>query len=452
MLVMSLPLMLALVPALIALNAFFVAGEYAVVAARPVHLEALRRRGYRRAAGAMERLKRDPASAIGAIQVCITITNLLLGWLGEPAMSRVLLALFGPLAEAIPEAVFTPLSVAVSFLVVTLLTVVFSELLPKALTLRYVPPVVALTAAPVVVIGAAVRPLVWVMNGMANLVTLPLGLGRVETMEEQEASVEELRLLATEAAREGVLSPAERSLILNTLALNHRLANRVMVPRMQVQFLDLRKSMDDNRKVMGEHLHTRYPLCDGDLDKIIGVVRTKQFLTAYHAAADTSVLALIADEAIFAPEISTLGQVLALFSEKKTEFAILVDEYGGIAGIVTLRDIVDDLLGAVDESKALMAEALRGDATAQKPAPGRRVVRGDLAVHELARLLGTPDWAADEEAATVAGLIQSRLGEIGQAGAAVEVDGVRLKVLRSDGRSIRRVEVRPAAPGNEPGG
>lgn len=441
---MSLSQMLALVPALIALNAFFVAGEYAVVATRPVHLERLRRRGRTRTVAAMERLKRDPASAIGAIQVCITVTNLALGWIGEPAMSRVLLLALGPLAEAVPEVVFRPMSIALSFLIVTLLTVVFSELLPKALTLRYIPAAVTLTAVPIMAIGLVVRPLVWVMNQMANLVTMPLGLGRVESMEQTEASVEELRLLATEAAREGILSPAERALILNTLTLDHRLVNRVMVPRTQVQYLDLRRSMDENRRVMGAHLHTRYPLCDGGLDNVVGVVRSKAFLTAYHAAADSSVLSLIADEAVYAPEISTLGQVLALFREKKTDFAILVDEYGGVAGIVTLRDIVDDLLGAVDESKALLAEALRGDATASvRPASGRRVVRGDLAVHELARLLNMPEWGAEVEAATVGGLIQSRLGTLGRPGETVVVDGVELKVLRSDGKRIRRVEVRP---------
>lgn len=446
---MSLWLMFVLVVGLIALNAFFVAGEYALVAARSVHLEALRRSGHVKSVAAMEQLKRDPASAIGAIQVCITATNLALGWIGEPAMSRVLLALLGPLAQSVPPAVYRPVSVVLSFLVVTLLTVVFSELLPKALTLRHVPPVVVLTASPIVVVGRAVQPLVWLMNKLANLVTLPLGLGRIEAMEQENASVEELRLMATDAAREGVLSSEERSLILNTLSLNHRPVNRLMVPRGQVEFLDLKKSMDENRKTMGARLHTRYPLCEGELDRTVGVVRTKQFLSAYHASADTSVLQLIADEPLFIPEISTVGQVLTLFSRKRTEFAILVDEYGGVAGLVTLRDIVDELLGAVDESKALMAEALRGDATVRRPWP-RRVVGGDLAVHELARLLGMPNWAAEDESATVAGLIQSRLGEIGRPGAVVEVEGVTLKVLASDARSIRRVEVVPGPDSDRP--
>src|SRR5688572_32048559 len=126
---------LAAVPLLIGLNAFFVISEYAVVATRPAQVEALRARGAKRAAAAMARLKESPASAIGAIQVCITMTNLLLGWIGEPAMSELIRTLFAPLVEVLPPRLFTVFSTGLSFILVTLLTVVFSELLPKAMTL-----------------------------------------------------------------------------------------------------------------------------------------------------------------------------------------------------------------------------------------------------------------------------------------------------------------------------
>jgi len=145
---------LALVPLLISLNAFFVISEYAVVATRPAQLQRLRAKGRARAADAMERLKADPTSAIGAIQVCITMTNLMLGWIGEPAMSAVLRRAFGPLIELSPT-IMTAIATALSFILVTLLTVVFSELLPKALTLRYVEPAAAMTAVPVLGIRKA---------------------------------------------------------------------------------------------------------------------------------------------------------------------------------------------------------------------------------------------------------------------------------------------------------
>lgn len=432
-------LLLASVPVLIATNAFFVAGEYALVAARPVHLESLRKRGRSAAANAMERLKADTASAIGTIQVCITATNLALGAFGEPAMTALLTRLLGPLAAALPDAAFRATSLGLSFLAVTLLTVVFSELLPKAMSLRYVEAAATLTAVPVRFVSSIVWPLVWLMNKMANLVTRPLGLGRVEEMEEGAVSLDELRIIASEAERGGVLTAREKSLIVNTLSMNTRIARQIMVPRVQVTFLDMQRSMEENRRIMNERLYTRLPLCDGGLDNVIGVVHTKRFLAAYNAEADVSVLQLIADEATFVPEHATVGTLVSTFGEKRTEFAVLVDEYGGVAGIVTLKDVVDELMGVVDETKALVAEAKRSDVKTADAAG--RVVRGDLPAHELARLLSLPEWAAEFDAATVGGVLQEELGRLPASGEEAVVEGVRLRVLKSDGRSVRRVHV-----------
>src|SRR3712207_1842433 len=272
---MSLPWeSLAAVPVLIGLNAFFVVGEYAVVATRPAQIESLRARGSRRAAAAIERLKASPASAIGAIQVCITMTNLLLGWIGEPAMSELIRALASPLVNVLRGPVFTAVSTGLSFILVTLLTVVFSELLPKAMTLRFVELAARLTAVPVLAIQRAIFPLVWVMNATANAVTRPLGLGRVEDFENQQITLDELRLMADQAAADGVVTPRERSIVLNALAIGLRTARQIMVPRIKVAFLDVRRSMDENHAVIGERLFTRLPLCDGGLDHVLGVVRS----------------------------------------------------------------------------------------------------------------------------------------------------------------------------------
>ena len=344
---MTLPLhwSLPLVPLLIGLNAFFVVSEYAVVAARSATLQSLRARGRHAAAGAMEQIKADPTSAIGAIQVCITMANLMLGWIGEPAMSAVLHMAFGPLIDLSP-AVMTAVATALSFILVTLLTVVFSELLPKALTLRYVELATALTAVPVLAIQKAIFPLVWTMNATANLITRPLGLGRVEEFEQGGVTADELRLLAMQAADDGVVTPREQSLILNALAIGKRRANEIMVPRTRVAYLDLRQSWDQNVALTGQYLFSRMPLCDGGMDRVLGVVLTRELLTAHHAGADVNVLQLLAREAVFAPERVTLDQLIALFHERRTEMIFLVDEYGGVEGIVTQRDVLDELLSA----------------------------------------------------------------------------------------------------------
>jgi CBS domain containing-hemolysin-like protein len=344
---MSLAWSLSAVPLLIATNAFFVAAEYAVVATDAAGVDALRRSGRDRAARAIERLTAEPAGAIGAIQVCITMTNLMLGWIGEPAMTAALRMLFAPAIEAFP-AVLTPVSVALGFVVVTLLTVVFSELLPKALTLRYVPAIATLTAVPVLAVRRAVGPLVWLMNAMANAVTLPLGLGRVDDAPNQRVTLEELELLARRAGQQGVLGPRERSLVLASLAIGRRKAKEIMIHRTKVDRLDLRWAMAENRQAVERHLHSRLPLCDGGMDRVVGLVQTEEFLIACQEAdTDTSVLRLIARPPVFLPLNLTLDRLLNAFHEHHTRFAFLVDEHGGVTGIVTLQDLVDELLGEI---------------------------------------------------------------------------------------------------------
>ena len=441
------------VPVLIALNAFFVAAEYAVVAVRPGQIESLRRRGKRAAAAAIGRLKANPASAIGTIQVCITMTNLMLGWIGEPAVSALLHNLFGPAIRLAP-AVMTGVSTALSFLVVTLLTVVLSELLPKALTLRYAEPVASLTAVPVLAIQQVARPLVWLMNAIANAVTRPLGLGSVEDMEGQRVTAEELKLMATQAADDGVLTPRERALVLNSLALGRRKARHVMVPRLKVVYLDLRRSMEENRRVMDEFLYTRLPLCDGGLDHVLGIVHTKEFLSAYGAdthrnEGDSKVLSLLSRPPVFALESTPLDRLLVTFRERKSEMVFLVDEFGGVEGIVTQQDVVDELVGGVGEEKGSVVPAAGGVAVGEVPqrppdaAPF--VIPGDTPVYDLARCLGRPELGAAASAVTVNGLIVASLGRLPKAGEAVEVDGVGFHVIETDGRTIRFARVMPGA-------
>ncbi|HMO27243.1 MAG TPA: CNNM domain-containing protein, partial [Tepidisphaeraceae bacterium] len=272
--------MLALVPLLIAMNAFFVIAEYALVAIRSSQIGTLRESGRLRTAAALEKLKDDMAGSIGAIQICITLTNLLIGWIGEPAMSQLLIVALGPLGQFLPPAVFSGVSIALSFIVVTLATVVLSELVPKALTLQYTMISARLVAAPMWRIRQAIQPMVWLMTALANLTTRSLGLGKV-SIEDAAPTAGEIRLIAAEAGEQGQLTARERSLILNALTLGRRTADQIMVPRVNVRYLDLQRTMDENRRVMGEYLFSRMPLCDGGMDKVVGVIYTKEFLTAY---------------------------------------------------------------------------------------------------------------------------------------------------------------------------
>lgn len=439
------------IPLLIGLNAFFVSAEYAMVALRPTQLDALRRRS-KRVGDAMAQLKSRPGSTIATIQVCITVTNLVLGWMGEPAMSALLTQAMSGASEFLSEDVFRAVSITASFMIVTTLTVVLSELLPKTLTLRFVPVAAMITALPILALDRLLRPAVWCMNGLGNLITRPLGLGRVDDVDAERVSIEELRIITTEAARDGVLTTRERSLILNAMALGQRTAKQIMVPRVKVAYLDLKWDMENNRQVMGSRLYSRLPLCDGGLDNVIGIVHTKEFLTAYLEAGDSSVLQLIARTPTFVPHLTTTDRLLSVFRDQHTQMVLLVDEYGGLSGLVTLRDVVDELVGAVDQSLSLTAAGLKGDITAMPANPLTLRVPGDTPLHELGPQIGITDWCKDENVATLGGVIQSRLGRVPKPGESVEIEGVHLRVLESDRKRIQVVEVfRPGLSTTVPG-
>jgi putative hemolysin len=415
-------------------NAFFVAGEFAMVTLRGTHIEQLRALGKPRTAKILAGLKEQTSSVVGALQVGITVSSLLLGSLGEPVITHALEHLIGPVFTNLPGDIGPLFSKILGFLFVTYLTVVFSEQLPKVLAIRHVAAVAALTARPVRLLLTVTWPLVWVMNKSSNLVTRPLGLGSVEDAEGEIHTVDDLRTITSEAAAHGTLSGRERSLILNSLALGRRTARQIMVPRVKVAYLDLKKSMDDNRRVMNEHLYSRLPLVDGSIDNVIGIVSTREFLAAFHAEGDTSVLQLLARPAVFAPATVSLDKLLVLVDEKRTQMVILVDEHGGTEGIVTLRDIVDELVGP---PIARTAASLPGEAQPQI------VFTGDTPVHEASAKLGV-DIATDGSVVTIGGLITEHLGRFPRIGDEVEISGLLFRVLDGDNRVVGRVEVRPA--------
>ncbi len=335
-----------LVPVLIGLNAFFVAAEYALVSLRASQIEPMRGAGYARTARALQRLKDDMPAAIGAIQVCITMSNLLLGWIGEPALSAVLYKALAPLDIILPPTVSAVLSTGLGFLIVTLLTVVLSELLPKALTLQHTVLVARFTLVPMTAVMPAITPLVWLMNGLANLITRSMGLGPVE-IEGRAMTAEEIGIITAESGDAGALSDRERTLILNSLALGKRMAREIRVPRVHLAVLDVQKPMSVNMRIVEERLFTRFPVCDGSIDRIIGIINAKALLTARleQPTDDTAILQLLLRPAVFAPLNISVDRLLTLFSEHHTEMLILVDEFGGVDGVVTMKDVIDELVG-----------------------------------------------------------------------------------------------------------
>jgi CBS domain containing-hemolysin-like protein len=435
---------LVAVPILIALNAFFVVAEYTLVALRGPGIEAMRARGTRgarKAADALVAMKDDMAGAIGAIQICITLVTLLLGSLGEPALGHLLIQLMGPAKDLVPDAVFHTFSTAMAVLIVTLLTVVLSELVPKAVSLQYTVALARFTAVPMYRIRIAISPAVWVMGKLANATTRVLGLGQVK-IEDAPPGLDEIRLMAAEAGEQGVLTPRERFLVLNALTFGRRRAHEIMVPRVRTAYLDITWSMDENRRVMSEYLYSRLPVCNGGWKQVMGVVYTKEFLTAYEEpGSDSSVLLLIARPPVFAPLNVELDRLLTLFHESKQHLIFLVDELGTVDGIVTVADVVDELIGEVNDADQHNQQAPRQLSDGSLECPG------ELPLRDVAIRLKLDHWQPDvEHVTTIGGLAASLAGRVPRAGEVVEADGVRVRVTASDTRRVLRVRVYPPAP------
>lgn len=425
---MSLGLQILAVPFLIAVNAFFVVAEYALVAIRTSQIEELKKRSPR-AAEALRTLKSRMASAIGTIQICITMTNLMLGSIGEPAMTQILLRLFkglpdGPLTQGI--------SITLSFIIVTLLTVVLSELVPKAVTLQYTLFLASLVARPILLIQTLLKPLVWIMDTAANLTTRSLGLGQVN-IADAAFTVDELRHIASDAAESGNLTLQERSLILNSLTLGRRTAAEIMIPRMRVSYLDLQRTMQENLAAISQYLFSRMPLCDGGMDHVVGVVYTKEFLTAIdETEGDSSVLLLISRPPVFAPVTIALDKLLTRFHDDKTHLIFLVDEHGSVKGIVTLTDVVNELLGPMHEGE---------DSRIIVRTDHSLIVRGEMPISHLAAHLNRPEWRPVTEAHSVGGLLADRLGRVPRQGDQIVIDNWRFTAHKCNGRTVEEVGI-----------
>jgi CBS domain containing-hemolysin-like protein len=246
-------------------------------------------------------------------------------------------------------------------------------------------------------------------------------------------TVEELQHITADAAAQGNLTLRERTLILNSLTLGRRTAAEIMVPRVRVSYLDVQRTMAENKAAISSYLFSRMPLCDGGMDNVIGIVYTKEFLTAVEETeGDSSVLLLIARPPVFAPVTIPLDRLMTRFHDDKTHLMFLVDEHGGVQGIVTLTDVVNELVGPMHEGDD--ARILSRNAT-------ELVVRGEMPIAHLADHMHRPDWRPNASARSVGGLLIETMGRVPKTGEMAVVDGVKLIAHKSSGRSVEQVKV-----------
>ncbi len=333
---------LLLVALLIGLTAFFVGSEFAVVKVRMSRIDQLIAEGNKTAVVA-KKLISDLDYYLSACQLGITVTALGLGWLGKPTVERLLYPLFENFG--VPETVTTFVSFAVAFSLVTFLHVVVGELAPKTLAIQFAEKMTLLLARPLYWFGKLMYPLIWTLNGSARMLLRMFGVQPAS--HEQAHSEEELKIIMTQSFESGEINQTELSYMENIFTFDERVARDIMIPRVQIVTLSNSMTREEIISVLDEHQYTRYPVTeDGDKDNILGFVNVKEMLTNF-AAGRAGEMKDFLHELPLIHEVTSLQDALLKMQEEQVHIALVIDEYGGTAGILTMEDILEEIVGEI---------------------------------------------------------------------------------------------------------
>jgi len=421
---------------LVLLNAFFVATEFAIVKVRHSRIQELVDGGLKRAT-AVRVVLSDLNAYLSACQLGITLASLGLGWVGEPAFARLFEPLFpggGPgRSLAVHSAALTA-----AFLLITVLHVVVGEQAPKILALERPEAVALFVSWPIRIFYTALYPLIAVLNRAAGIIVRALGL-TPPPADSDAHSEEELRIVLAGSHAAGEISATHARLLENALDFADRTVRQIMVPRGDVVFLDVNRPYAANLAVARMGGHTRYPLCDRDLDHVLGVVNIKDLFLTPPRPREDSDLKAVAREPLLLPESLRLERALAIFQKQHLHLGIVLDEYGGTSGIITLEDVLEELTGEIqDEFDQEPPKVL-------DVGGGRLSVDASLPLDDIEEKLGIRE-DVDEEVDSLGGLAIARLGRIAKAGDVVMLGGRRVEVTRVRGRRILRLLVHPPEP------
>jgi CBS domain containing-hemolysin-like protein len=425
------------VAALIAANGYFVAAEFAYVAAKRGRLEDAAATGDRKAERAVEVHKRLSFMLSGA-QLGITVTSLVVGFIAEPTLGRALEPAMGALG--VPDTAQRGVALAVGFVLATAAQMVFGELAPKNLAIAKPEPVARAVAGSTLVFLRLAGPLIRLFDGSANRLLRAIGIEPVDELH-GGVSVEELDLIVEESASRGKLSPRQAALLERAIDFGSLHASGAMVPWNRVSTISALASCDDLRALMAT-AHSRFPVV-GARGTVEGVVHAKDLLEVPTEATATTRVAALTRPALAMPERATLRSVLEALQRGATEMAVVVDEYGAPAGVITLEDLVEELVGAIsDEYDPQQPEAERaGD--------GSWSVPGRWRIDEIERATAL-ELPADSAYDTVAGLVLERLQRMPVVGDRVEVGDLELVVSAMDGWAVTRLRLRPLTEVHRP--
>ncbi|EOO28405.1 magnesium and cobalt efflux protein corC [Bacillus cereus BAG1X2-3] len=423
---------LVMVAILIAFTGFFVAAEFAIVKIRSSRIDQLVAEG-KRGALAAKKVTTNLDEYLSACQLGITVTAMGLGWLGEPTIEKLLHPLFEK--WNLNPSISSVLTFGLAFMIMTYLHVVVGELAPKTMAIQKAERVTLLLAGPLMMFYKVMYPFIWVLNGSARVITGLFGL-KPASEHEVAHTEEELRLILSDSYESGEINQAEYKYVNNIFEFDNRIAKEIMVPRTEIIGFYLEDSVEEHMKVIQNERYTRYPIFGEDKDDIIGMVNVKDFFIRYMTEdqKDLSSIRSYMRPIIEVMETTPIHDLLLQMQKKRIPMAVLYDEYGGTAGIVTLEDILEEIVGEIrdeyDEDEAPPIQHVNEQ---------HIIVDGKVLISEVKDLFGL--HIEEDDVDTIGGWIMMQNHEI-EEGQHVEAEGYEFKVLEKDAYQIKRVEIR----------
>lgn len=412
------------------MTAFFVATEFAIVKVRTTRIDYLVEQGDKRALDA-KKILGNLDGYLSACQLGITVTALGLGWLGEPTIMR----LFGPLFDelGIQATLASVLSFAVAFFIITYLHVVVGELAPKTIAIQKAETVTLILAKPLILFYKLMYPFIWLLNGSARLFIRLFGF---KPMDNHEAahSEEELRLILSESYKSGEINQSEMTFVTNVFEFDERVAKEVMVPRTEMVCFEKMESFEDNISTINDGQFTRYPVMVDDKDDIVGLVNIKDIFTAQLNDEQPTTIDPYIRPILHVSEATPIKQVLLKMQKERIHMAIVNDEYGGTAGLVTVEDVIEEIVGDIRDEFDIDEHAL-----IEKKNNDTLVVSGKLQLDEINELLNID--LDDEDIDTIGGWIFTQNLDA-QPGSVIEYDSYQFIVEEVDGYQLKKIKIK----------
>ena len=429
---------LLVIAGLVGLNGFFVACEFAIVKVRASQLDTLVEEG-NIPAQFVKHIRNHLDAYLSATQLGITLASLALGWLGEQFLAQMLQPFFA-LLHIYSRAFVTSISIALAFAGITFLHIVFGELGPKYTAIADPLSVSLRLARPLSAFYVLFKPAIWLLHKSSNFLLQTVLRRRPVAGTELAHSEEELRLILEQSEKSQEVSPLGRNLLVNVLDLRERVVRDIMTPRGEVVYLDIEESFEENIEKALKSKHTRFPLCRENLDNTIGLIHIKELLPMMRDPNPD--LLRIKRDLIPVPEMMPLENLLNLFLSKHAHLAIVVDEFGGTVGMVTLENVLEELVGDIQDEFDFEKEEFR------KISANEFTVDGTLGLYELNDLAGLELESPD--VSTIGGYVTHLLGHLPKQGEQVKIDNYLVTVSQTDARRVRQLHFKKLDEQTEP--